>query len=94
MLSERETRAALEAYICLYPNRVRFGGVTVLRSDEAPLSPMLNRIVGLGLDEPATEETVDAALEVRCVELYDPVARAVRVRHCLDVTSLARGSRK
>lgn len=39
-------------------------GAVVLLVPEAPDSPMLNRVVGLGLDDPATEEHVDAALAV------------------------------
>ncbi len=37
------------------------GAVAVL-VPEAPDSPMMNRVIGLGLDGPATEEQVDAAL--------------------------------
>lgn len=39
------------------------GGVVAFRLDVAPQSPMVNRIVGLGVDEPATEAAVDSALE-------------------------------
>ncbi len=60
---ERESRVSLEAYACLYPDRIQLDGVTVLRSDEAPESPMLNRIVGLGIDDPANESLLDAALD-------------------------------
>jgi GNAT superfamily N-acetyltransferase len=59
---EREERVSLAAYRCLYADAVEFDGVTVLRANEAPLSPMLNQIVGLGVDRPATEDLVDAAL--------------------------------
>ena len=52
----------LAAYRCLYPEVVETGGATVLRAAEAPDSPMLNRIVGLGLTEPATEAGLDQAL--------------------------------
>ena len=38
------------------------GGATVLRVPEAPESPMLNRVVGLGVESPATEANVDEAL--------------------------------
>ena len=38
------------------------GGAAVLRVPEAPESPMLNRIVGLGSASPATEADVDEAL--------------------------------
>lgn len=37
-------------------------GATVLRVPEAPGSPMVNRIVGLGVDRPATEADLDEAL--------------------------------
>jgi len=59
---EREARVSLAAYRCLYPGTVELGGVTVLRGNEAPLSPMLNRIIGLGVDKPATEAALDEAL--------------------------------
>ncbi len=77
---EREARVSLAAYRCLYPGAVELGGVTVLRADEAPLSPMLNRIVGLGVDEPATEAALDEALaaigdDVSCYVAVAPGAR-------------------
>ncbi len=57
----RERRAAHAAALALATaNEV--GGATVLTVGEAPGSPMLNRIVGLGVDAPATEAGVDAAL--------------------------------
>jgi GNAT superfamily N-acetyltransferase len=59
---KREERVSLAAYRCLYPGAVELGGVTVLRADAAPASPMLNRIVGLGVYEPATETALDEAL--------------------------------
>ena len=59
----REARVSLAAYACLYPHACRLGGVTVLRADDAPDSPMLNRIVGLGAEEPATQPALDAALK-------------------------------
>jgi GNAT superfamily N-acetyltransferase len=80
MIAGREARVSLQAYSCLYPGRVELDGVTVLRSDEAPLSPMLNRIVGLGVDEPATEAALDEALgaigdDVDCYVSVAPEAR-------------------
>jgi len=77
---EREARVSLAAYRCLYPEGVELGGATVLRAEAAPESPMLNRIVGLGVDEPATEETLDAALaamgdDVTCYVAVAPDAR-------------------
>jgi GNAT superfamily N-acetyltransferase len=58
------------ATIALRGNRALYGrraidvgpGVVVLRAAEAPGSPMLNRVVGLGVDEPATEALLDAAI--------------------------------
>jgi GNAT superfamily N-acetyltransferase len=59
----RERRIAVAAYRCLYPDAVELsGGVTVMRTEAARESPMLNRILGLGVAEPAGEESVDAAL--------------------------------
>src|SRR5258708_394528 len=62
---DREARVSLDAYRCLYAERdvTMIGGVTVLRGNAAPMSPMLNQIVGLGVDKPATEAVLDAALE-------------------------------
>jgi GNAT superfamily N-acetyltransferase len=45
-----------------YSAATRAGGATVLRVPEAPESPMLNRIIGLGVEAPATEADVDEAL--------------------------------
>jgi GNAT superfamily N-acetyltransferase len=55
---------SLAAFSALYGERARLlgGGAVGFRVDEAPLSPMLNRIVGLGVEEPATEDAVDASL--------------------------------
>jgi GNAT superfamily N-acetyltransferase len=79
---DREARVSLDAYRCFYPESdvAEIGGVTVLRSEAAPMSPMLNQIVGLGVDEPATEAVLDAALEaigddVTCYVAVAPEAR-------------------
>jgi GNAT superfamily N-acetyltransferase len=77
---ERENRVSIAAYSCLYPDAVDLGGVTVLRAEAAPESPMLNQITGLGVDEPATEEQLDAALatmgdDVSCYVAVAPAAR-------------------
>jgi GNAT superfamily N-acetyltransferase len=81
---EREERVTLAAYRCLYRSphsaAVELGSVTVLRAGEAPLSPMLNRVVGLGVDEPATEAVLDEALAamgdtVSCYVSVAPKAR-------------------
>ena len=55
-------------------------GATVLSVSAAPASPMLNRIVGLGIDRPATEADVDQALAAVApgVSFYVTVAPAAR----------------
>jgi hypothetical protein len=58
----REQRAALEA-LKATSDVSEAGGALVLHTPEAPDSPMLNRVVGLGVHEPATEAAVDAALD-------------------------------
>ena len=79
---DRDARVSLDAYRCLYPAAVELGSVTVLRADAAPRSPMLNQIVGLGVDEPATEEALDVALrtigaDVSCYVAVAPEARPI-----------------
>ena len=93
---ERAERVALAAYRCLYPGAVEFDGVTVLRADVAPLSPMLNQIVGLGVDRPATEELLDAALaaigdDVNCYVAVAPEARPAELDDWLRVRGLQPG---
>lgn len=57
-------RISLDAYRALYPadGVEELGGVTCLRLAGAPDSPMLNRVVGLGVDTPATEAELDEAI--------------------------------
>ncbi|TML67926.1 MAG: GNAT family N-acetyltransferase [Actinobacteria bacterium] len=58
-------RVSLNAYRSAYPEGVfELDGATALRVPPAPSTPMLNRIVGLGLEAPATEEQLDAAIAV------------------------------
>jgi GNAT superfamily N-acetyltransferase len=57
----REERVMLRASAA-FSSAVEAGGATVLRVSEVPGSPMLNRVVGLGVQTPATEADVDAAL--------------------------------
>ncbi len=59
--TSREERIGLEASRA-FSTAIEAGGATVLCVPEAPESPMLNRVVGLGADRPATESEVDAAL--------------------------------
>ena len=58
----RAERVTLAAYRALSPVVEEAGGAVVMRFPEAPDSPMLNRIVGLGIERPAGEDDVDAAL--------------------------------
>jgi GNAT superfamily N-acetyltransferase len=54
-------RVGLEAYAAAYGVSLD-RGVAVLRVDEAPETPMVNRLVGLGEEEPATEAALDAGI--------------------------------
>ncbi|MCY7301878.1 MAG: GNAT family N-acetyltransferase [Thermoleophilia bacterium] len=67
-----------------------------LRADAAPFSPGLNQIVGLGVDEPATEELLDAALaaigeDVNCYVAVTPGARPAELVDWLRVRGLEPG---
>jgi hypothetical protein len=57
----RQERVALEASRA-FSTAVEVGGAVVLSVPEAPDSPMLNRVIGLGIERPATEADVDGAL--------------------------------
>jgi GNAT superfamily N-acetyltransferase len=57
----REERVMLAAYAAVQET-VQLDGAVVLLGPEAPGSPMLNRVVGLGTRRPATEQDVDAAM--------------------------------
>jgi GNAT superfamily N-acetyltransferase len=53
----------LRAHLAFYgPRARRIGSAWVLRADEVPDLPMLNRIEGLGVDAPATQDDLDRAL--------------------------------
>ncbi len=96
MGADREARVTLEAYACLYPGRVDLDGATVLRSDQAPASPMLNRIVGLGVDRPATEGLLDEALtaigdDVTCYVALAPGAEPPALPEWLRARGLQPG---
>lgn len=56
-------RISLEAYLAVYgTDAVQVGSATCLRAPHAPDSPMLNRVLGLGVDAPADEDGLDEAL--------------------------------
>ena len=56
-------RISFDAYLPVYgPAAIDAGGATCLRAPHAPDSPMLNRVVGLGVDGPADEAQLDGAL--------------------------------
>jgi GNAT superfamily N-acetyltransferase len=56
-------RISLDAYLPVYgPAAIDVGGATCLRAPHAPESPMLNRVVGLGVDGPVDEAQLDDAL--------------------------------
>jgi hypothetical protein len=60
---QRLEEIALEAYLPIYgQDAVEIGGATCLRAPLAPGSPMLNRVVGLGLDGAVAEHDLDDAL--------------------------------
>jgi GNAT superfamily N-acetyltransferase len=46
-----------------FSDTVEIGGAVVLQVPEGPGSPMMNRVLGLGVDVPATEEALDASIE-------------------------------
>ena len=56
-------RISLDAYSTVYgPEATRVAGATCMRAPHAPESPMLNRVVGLGVDGPVDEVMLDQAL--------------------------------
>jgi len=58
----REERVAVDAYRVLYSDPIAVAGAVVLRMPAAPSSPMVNRIIGLGVGAPATETALDEAI--------------------------------
>jgi GNAT superfamily N-acetyltransferase len=56
-------RISFDAYLPVYGQAaIDVGGATCLRAPHAPDSPMLNRVVGLGVDGPVDEAQLDDAL--------------------------------
>ncbi|HEY3613094.1 MAG TPA: GNAT family N-acetyltransferase [Gaiellales bacterium] len=60
---ERVERVGISAYRSIHPDgAAELDGATVLRMPAAHASPILNRIVGLGVDGPASEQQLDDAI--------------------------------
>jgi|SRR5215207_4306463 len=79
---ERVPLEALRAFSCA----AEAGGATALSVPEAPDSPMLNRVVGLGVERRATEADVDEALAAigAGVTFYVAVAPGARPVELLE----------
>lgn len=75
----REQRVILDASRA-FSSAARVGGAIVLGVPEAPDSPMLNRVVGLGVEKPATEANVDNVLAAIAagITYYVAIAPAAR----------------
>jgi GNAT superfamily N-acetyltransferase len=75
----REERVTLKAFTVI-SSAADAGGATVLRVPEAPASPMLNRVVGLGVESAATEADLHEALAAigAGVTFYVAVAPSAR----------------
>jgi GNAT superfamily N-acetyltransferase len=88
-------RIALDAYLPLYDqDALTIGDAVCLRAPHAPDSPMLNRVVGLGLDSPVEEQTLDRALDAMGdVAFYVAVAPSAdrRLETLLDARGLEHG---
>lgn len=87
----------LRGYVAFYGRRALelAPGVVVLRAPEAPASPMLNRAVGLGAAEPATERLLDRALdtlgEAAAYVAVEPGARPAELEDWLAARGLEPG---
>jgi GNAT superfamily N-acetyltransferase len=90
---ERISEAALEV---IYGDRVvRAGGSRCFRIAEAPESPMLNRVVGLGVEREATDADVDETFvamgETTFYVAISPSARPASLDAMLAARGLERG---
>ena len=84
-------RIALDAYRPVYgDDAVAVGDALCLRATLAPESPMLNRVVGLGVDAPVDEENLDEALAAMGDTTFY-VDVAPDADPCLDGLLAARG---
>jgi GNAT superfamily N-acetyltransferase len=88
-------RIALEAYLPLYgEDAVAIDGAVCLRAPHAPDSPMLNRVVGLGVGSEVAEGTLDRCLEAMTdTAFYVAVAPSAdpRLDALLEERGLVRG---
>jgi GNAT superfamily N-acetyltransferase len=89
-------RISEAAYLSVYGERVALaGGARCLRAPEAPESPMLNRVVGLGLGRPATDADVGEALaamgDTACYVAISPSAAPTDLAARLDARGLEPG---
>lgn len=80
----RGEHLSLSAYRNAFPEGVlELDGATALRVPPASGTPMLNRIVGLGLERPATEDQLDAAIAamdgLRFYVSVSPAARPAEI---------------
>ena len=93
--ADRVGRCAHEAYVA-FEDTIDIGGARVLLAAEAPDTPMVNRIVGLGLDGPATESQLDRALAAvpdgtRFYVAVDPQAQPPELPDWLRARGLDQG---
>jgi GNAT superfamily N-acetyltransferase len=91
----REERVMLRASTA-FSSVAEAGGATVLQVPEAPESPMMNRVIGLGVQSPATEAGVDEALAamdagVTFYVAVAPGARPAELREWLRARGLEPG---
>jgi GNAT superfamily N-acetyltransferase len=93
----RIERVGIEAYRAFYGSRAvdLGGGVVVLCGREAPEVPMVNRVAGLGVASPATEELLDEALALlrgtRCYVALAPGARPAELTDWLQARGFEPG---
>jgi GNAT superfamily N-acetyltransferase len=76
----RAERVGIAAYRSAIADRVvELDGATAFRVPQAPDTPMLNRIVNLGVDEPATKARLDAAVAAMAgLQFYVSLSPAAR----------------
>ena len=104
-LVELSEARALDAWFCALPAdtaeewgvRVEaIGSATAVRVAGFPM-PLLNRVVGLGIDEPATEALADALVElyrsanVPFAVQVSPAARPAKLPEWLEARGIRRG---